>query len=354
LAEATEASFIAELRVTAPNSTLDDDPPPLTKPTDLGFGSVVAQAVRGRFLNRDGKPNSKKYGLGAQRLARFYLASLDASWTTFFAWMMGVLLLMNGCFALAYMSLGTGALRGTEGMGITDPFLQAFTYSVGVFTTTGTGMVQAYGTTANWLSNLVSFVGPVTLVVAFGLLIARLTRPRMRIGFSESAIIAPYEGGRALMFRIVNLQPGELSDVQARVSLVRFEDFGGKTRERNFHQLALERNSVEFFTLHWTVVHPITADSPLAGVTPESLADSQAEFLIFVNALEETFSTRVSIRASYVWEELRWDVKFASIFANGPDGVIAIDVERLSRTERLEEGATRNPAPLERGLAAKS
>ena len=100
------------------------------------------------------------------------------------------------------------------------------------------------------------------------------------------------------MFRIVNLQPGELSDVQARVNLVRFEDFGG-SRERNFHALALERNSVEFFTLHWTVVHPITADSPLAGVTPESLADSQAEFLIFINALEETFSTRVSTRASY-------------------------------------------------------
>jgi inward rectifier potassium channel len=99
------------------------------------------------------------------------------------------------------------------------------------------------------------------------------------------------------------------------------------------------------------VVHPITADSPLAGVTPESLADSQAEFLIFVNALEETFSTRVSTRASYVWDEIRWDVKFASIFANGPDGVIAIDVERLSRTERLEEGATRTPAPLERGVA---
>jgi inward rectifier potassium channel len=350
LACAPNADLFSTTRVTAPNSTLDDDPPPLTKPTDLGFGSVVAQAVRGRFLNRDGKPNSKKYGLGAQRLARFYLASLDASWTSFFLWMMGVLLLMNGCFALAYLALGDGALRGMEQMGIADPFLQAFTYSVGVFTTTGTGLMHAYGATANWLTNLESFLGPVTLVIAFGLLIARLTRPRMRIGFSESAIIAPYEGGRALMFRIVNLQPGELSDVQARVNLVRFEDFGG-SRERNFHSLALERNSVEFFTLHWTVVHPITADSPLAGLTPESLADSQAEFLIFINALEETFSTRVSTRASYVWDEIRWDVKFASIFANGPDGIIAIDVERLSRTERLEEGATRTPAPLERGVA---
>src|SRR5450432_2070609 len=344
---------LRELRVTSPNEPEDDDPPPLNQPADLGFGSVVAQAVRGRFLNRDGRPNSKKYGLGAQRLARFYLASLEATWTVFFLWMLGALLLLNGIFALAYISLGDSALRGTEVMGMTDPFLQAFTYSIGIFTTTGTGEIHAYGTTANWLANLESFVGPVTLVIAFGLLIARLTRPRMRIAFSESAIIAPYQGGRGFMFRIVNLQPGELSDVQARVSMARFEGEGAD-RQRRFHQLALERNAVEFFTLHWTVVHPITEDSPLAGVTPESLADSQAEFLIFVSALEETFSTRVSTRASYVWDELRWDVKFASIFANGPDGVIAIDVERLSRTERLDEGATRTPAALERAVAPKS
>lgn len=315
-------------------------------PSDLGFGRVVAQAVRGRFLGRDGRPNSKKYGLGPQRTDRLYLAALEAGWPAFLGWLMGILLLMNGCFALAYLALGDGSLRGTELLGLDDPFLRAFTYSVGIFTTTGSGVTYAFGPTANWLANLESFIGPITLVVSFGLLIARLTRPRMRLAFSESAVVAPYEGGRGLMFRMVNLQPGELSDVQARVTLVRFEELDG-VRERTFHQLALERSSVEFFTLHWTVVHPITADSPLAGVTPESLADSQAELLVSVRALEETFSTRVSARSSYLWDEVRWDVKFASIFANGPDGVIAIDVERLSRTERLAEDATRQPAALE-------
>jgi hypothetical protein len=57
---------------------------------------------------------------------------------------------------------------------------------------------------------------------------------------------------------------------------------------------------------------------------------------------------------SYIWDEVRWDVKFASIFANGPDGVIAIDVERLSRTERLDEGATRTPAASELQTASAS
>jgi len=249
--------------------------------------------------------------------------------------------------ALTYLAIGDGTLRGAEGLGLDDPFLRAFSFSVGVFTTTGTGPMYVHGATAHWLVNFESFAGPITLVLAFGLLIARLTRPRMRLAFSESAVIAPYEGGRGFMFRMVNIQPSELSDVQVRVNLARFEDFDG-SRERNFHELALERNSVEFFTLHWTVVHPITADSPLAGVTPESLAASQAEFLISVSALDETFSTRVTARSSYLWDELRWDVKFASIFANGPDGMIAIDVERLSRTERLDDGATRNPAALER------
>jgi len=331
-----------------------DDRPQTTPPpdSDLGFGRLVVQTVRGRFINRDGEPNSKKYGLGAQRLARFYLRALDASWPSFFAWMLGSLLLLAGTFALAYLALGDGALRGAEGLGLDDPFLRAFTFSVGIFTTTGT-VVHAYGSTANWLANIESFIGPIAFVIAFGLMIARLTRPRMRLGFSDSAIIAPYEGGRGLMFRMVNLQPGEVSDVRVHVNLTWYEEIDG-VRERNFHELALERDSVELFTLHWTVVHPITADSPLAGVTPERLAAAHAEIIVIVSALEQTFSTRVSARTSYLWDEIRWDVKFASIFANGPDGTIAIDVERLSRTERLEEGATQIPAPMEQKSATSN
>jgi inward rectifier potassium channel len=337
-------------------TTQNTDDRPQTTPappdSDLGFGRLVVQTVRGRFINRDGEPNSKKYGLGAQRLARFYLRALDASWPSFFAWMLGSLLLLAGTFALAYLALGDGALRGAEGLGLDDPFLRAFTFSVGIFTTTGT-VVHAYGSTANWLANIESFIGPIAFVIAFGLMIARLTRPRMRLGFSDSAIIAPYEGGRGLMFRMVNLQPGEVSDVRVHVNLTWYEEIDG-VRERNFHELALERDSVELFTLHWTVVHPITADSPLAGVTPERLAAAHAEIIVIVSALEQTFSTRVSARTSYLWDEIRWDVKFASIFANGPDGTIAIDVERLSRTERLEEGATQIPAPMEQKSATSN
>ena len=148
------------------------------------------------------------------------------------------------------------------------------------------------------------------------------------------------------MFRFVNAQPAELTDVQVRVSVVLFEEINGK-RQRNFYPLALERNSVDLFTLHLTVVHPITADSPLRGATPESLRAAQAELLVLINAHEETFSTRVTARASYFGDEIRWDAKFANVFATSTDAVVAIDVERLDRLDRLEPGSTSVPAAIE-------
>jgi inward rectifier potassium channel len=338
---------------TVSQPTIDDrDAPPPPAParefTDLGFGSVVAQQVRGRFLTRDGQPTSRKYGLGAQRIERFYLHALATPLPAFLAWALGALLLLNGFFTLAYLALGDGALRGGDVLGLSDPFLRAFSFSVGVFTTTGTGPMHAYGPTAHWLVVFESFVGPFVLVATGGLLIARLTRPRMRLRFSESAVVAPYEGGRGLMFRIVNVQPAELTDVQMRVSVSMYEQVDGR-RERRFHPLALERSSVDLFTLHWTVVHPITADSPLRGMTPDRLREAQAELLILVSAHEETFSTRTTARASYWWDEVRWDARFASIFASSTDGALAIDVERLDRLERLDPGATSVPASGEGG-----
>jgi len=322
---------------------------PEAEPHDLGFGRLVSQTVRGRFLSRDGTPNSHKYGLGAQRAQRFYQTALSAGWPAFLGWSLGTLLLVNGMFAVAYLALGTQGLGGEYPSGVTDPFLRAFTFSVGVFTTTGMGALYPISTTAHWLVVLESLAGPLMFIAIGGLLIARMTRPRIRLRFSESAVIAPYDGGRGLMFRFVNVQPGELSDVKVRVNLARFEDIGGQ-REREFHQLALERSTVEYFPLHWTVVHPITADSPLRGVTPEQFAAAQPELFVHVSAHEDTFSTQVTSRTSYVAEDFRWDVKFSSIFVSAADGVIAIDVDRLSRLDRLAEGTTSVPAPGELGV----
>lgn len=314
---------------------------------DLGFGRVVTERVKGRFLNQDGTPNSRKYGMGRQTWAKLYLRALSASWPEFLAWVVGLALLIAGVFAIGYRSLGDAAMVGTDRLGLSDPFFGAFTYSVGILTGVGAGTVTAVGSTAQWLTIFESIGGLVGLAVGGGLTLARLSRPRPHIRFSRRAVVAPYRGGRGLMFRLANGEPGELSDASVSLSLAWYELVNG-TRERRFHQLSLERTRVEFFNLHWTVVHPIDASSPLAGVTPEELREGKAEFLILATAHEETFSTRVIARTSYLYDEVVWDAKFADMFVDAPDGVITIDLDRLDRVDRLSEGTTRTPAAAER------
>jgi inward rectifier potassium channel len=318
-----------------------DDKHSLTQTDDdLGFGKFVSQQYRGRFMTRDGQSTGRKLGLGAQRTERLYLQALRTPWTHFLVWLVGLVLFVNGVFAIAYGALGPGAIAGSDGMGLDDPFLRAFVFSMGIFTTTGADGLHAVGPTAHLLTVTEALLGPLTGIIACGLIIARLTRPRAQIRFSESAVIAPYEGGRGLMFRIVNELPGELTNITASVNLSWWETFDG-TRERNYHQLELERADVAFFPLHWTVVHPITDRSPLRGVTPERLRAGEAEILILITAHEETFSTQVTVRSSYTWDEVSWDATFANIFVTGETAGVTIDVERLSRLERLAEGSTR-------------
>lgn len=307
---------------------------------ELGFGRVAAQDWRGRFVNPDGRPNGRKLGLGNQRAERLFLHVLHASWTDVILWLVGGILLLNGIFALAYRALGDAALVGGESLGINDPFLRAFIYSVSVFTTTGIPGLHVVGPTAHLLVVAESLLGPLLAFGIAALIIARVMRPRAQLRFSESAIVAPYDGGRGLMFRMVNELPGELTNVRANVFLSWWELFDG-VRERNYRRLDLELDNVAFFPLHWTVVHPLTPESPLRGVTPQRMSEGQAEILILITAHEETFSTEVSARKSYTWDEITWDAKFANIFTASADDGRTIDVERLSRLERLPEGTTR-------------
>ena len=151
---------------------------PLNPDADLGFGRVVLQQSRGRFLTRDGRMNARKFGLGAQRAEKLYVQALSESWLAFFAWLIGGVLLLNGVLAIAYRSLGPQAIVGTEALGLDDPFLRAFVFSVGVFTTSGTGSMHAVGSTAHLLVVFESLLGPMIALIAAGLIIARLTRPR--------------------------------------------------------------------------------------------------------------------------------------------------------------------------------
>ncbi len=164
-----------------------------------------------------------------------------------------------------------------------------------------------------------------------GLLYGRFSRPSARILFSANAIIAPYQGGRALMFRAVNVRPNAIMDLSATVLLMAVGEDGD--RKRSYIPLDLERPSVFFFPLTWTVVHPIDRKSPLYGRTASQLAAQSAEVLVLIKGFDDTFSQVVHARTSYRHDEILWGRRFVRAFNTDQKGDLVLDVNGVHDTE---------------------
>jgi inward rectifier potassium channel len=302
---------------------------------DLGFGSVVARESRLRLLNRDGSFNAIRAGQSLAARLSPYQSLLTMSWPAFLGLFGTAYFFINSFFAGVYVALGTGALIA-PGLSFANRFLEAFFFSVETFGTIGYGNIVPIGTAANFAVVAESIVSILTIALSTGIIFARFSRPVPRIRFSQRAVVAPYRGGTALMFRIVNERRSELVNVEANVTFSRFETVDG-VRRRTFSELALERQKVIFFSLAWTIVHPIDATSPLFGLSYQELIDSSAEVLVMLTAVDEVFSQQVHTRSSYVAAEILWGAKFTNVFIKPtPNGRVRIDMRLLDRCERAE------------------
>ena len=300
---------------------------------DLGLGSVVAQRSRERFLNKDGSFNVVRRGLPFLESLSPYHVLLTMSWTRFHAVLLGSYLLANAAFALAFLACGPAALEGVQNLG--TGFARAFFFSVETFSTIGFGNITPVGLLANVVMTAEALVGLLWVAMATGLLFARFSRPTAKILFSRSAVVAPYRGITALMFRVANGRTNQLIDLQARVMLGHFVTENGRM-VRKFDNLTLERAEVMFFPLSWTVVHPIDETSPLWGLDADGVRAADAELLILLSGIDETFSQTVHTRTSYKPDELVWNARFVGIFDSPKEGEhLAIDLRRLSEIEPL-------------------
>jgi inward rectifier potassium channel len=303
---------------------------------DLGFGSVVARESRERLLNPDGSFNVARRGLGFWAALNPYHTLLTMSWPKF----LGVVALFytaaNIVFAIAFLLCGREALSNPPEVGLGNSFLRAFFFSVDTLATIGYGNISPSGVAAHTVVTVEALVGILGTALITGLVFARFSRPRAQIIFSRRAVIAPYRGTTAFMFRIVNGRSNEIVELGCKVLLARFEEENGQSIRR-FYPLELERARVVFFPLSWTVVHPIDESSPLYGLTDEDLRHSSAEFLILLSGMDETFSQTVHTRSSYAADEIIWNARFANVF-NRRTGRerLTVDVRRLHDIERVE------------------
>jgi inward rectifier potassium channel len=290
-----------------------------------------------RIINPDGRFNVRRRGT-TWRDVHPYLFMINAPWPVFAAVIFAGYVVANVVFGFVYLEVGVEHLQGADTSSPLGRFLSAFFFSAQTFTTVGYGRISPDGFLANAVASVQALLGLMAFAIATGLLFGRFSRPVARLAFSKKMVVAPYQAGTSLQFRVANRRSNNLMELEARMLLSSVEpsDHG---LVRKYKPLTLERASVQFLPLTWTVVHPIDESSPLYDLTAEDLARQQVEFLILIKAFDDTFFQTVHVRHSYRHEEVVWGARFVPAFEADSQGEMVLDLKRLSEIVPSENSA---------------
>lgn len=298
---------------------------------DPGIGEKFSRRTR-RAINHDGTFNVRRRGGPHRHDPYQWLIQMD--WWPFIGLVVVFFTVLNVAFALAFMALGLEDLPGVAAPhdGLQD-FLSALFFSIQTFTSVGYGHVYPGTNATGFLSSVEALVGVLTFALATGLLYGRFSRPTARIHFSNTAIISRRaDGTPCLQFRIANQRNNILINLEARVLLKTTDP---ATNDQRYAFLPLERDAISFFPLSWTIVHDITPDSPLHGLTAADYERLDVEIIIQLKAYDDTFAQDVHSRNSYTHDEIEWHRRFIRAYEVGEDGIAVVDLDMVHQTEAL-------------------
>ncbi len=294
-----------------------------------GFGTNASD-YGGRFINKDGTPNIEKRGVGFLERISWYHTMLTLRGWKFFLILFSFYILINFLFACIYYFVGVENLNGITSQSEWGKFGSAYFFSAQTFTTVGYGHISPQGFLTSSIAATEALVGLLSFAIATGLFYGRFSKPTAYLKFSDNAIIAPYKDTIALMFRVAPYKNNSLTDVEAKVTLGMVVEENEKKANR-FFPLELEFARANALSLNWTIVHPITENSPLYNFTPEDYANANGEIVVFIKAFDDMFSNTVVDRSSYTLNEVVVGVKFVPMYHRNSAGKkTVLDLEKLN------------------------
>ncbi len=265
------------------------------------------------------------------RIDDLYLKLLAAPWRWTIGLIVVFLLGQNFLFAIAYWL--SGGIDGTTTL--TNDFARAFFFSVETLGTIGYGTMYPTNMLAHVLVTIESITGILSIALITGVIFAKFSRIRARVLFSRLVCISLVDGVPTLMLRVANERGNYIADATITVTVLRV----GQTREGHtlarMQDLRLTRDRSPAFTRTWLVMHPITVDSPLYGMTPESLAAARGELIVAFGGVDNVSNQGIHVVDSYLDDEILWGHRFVDMMIMGPSGRGAVDMTKFHMSEEL-------------------
>ena len=302
--------------------------------TNTGFGTNASN-YGGRFVTKSGNANVKKTGIGFLESISWYHTMLNIPRWKFLIIIVLFYFLVNLVFASIYYLVGVEHLNGINATSALEKFGQAFFFSIQTFTTVGYGHISPSGFLTSFVAAVEALFGLLSFAIATGLFYGRFSKPKAHLLFSHNALIAPFGNGTALMLRVTPYKNTSFTDAEAKVTLGMIVEENGKLVNK-FYTLDLEMAKVNSLTLSWTLVHPITENSPLYNLTKEDFANTDGEIIVFVKVFDDMYSTNVVKRTSYAFSEIVCGAKFVPMFSKSVDEAKTIlHIDKLNIFEKI-------------------
>jgi inward rectifier potassium channel len=303
------------------------------KEENTGFSNKVNRA--GRLVRADGAFAVERTGADWRQFNPYH-ALVNQSWSGFFVVIFVFYTIINLIFTLLYLLVGVEHLSSNgEYFPFWKDFFHAFFFSIQTFTTIGYGSMAPLTLPTSIISSIEALAGIMSAALMSGLFFARFSRPVSSIIFSKSAIVAPYEGGTALMFRCANRSNSNMSKLSVKATLAYIITMPDGQEKRDYDTLELETSQVEMLPLNWTIVHPLTENSPLWQKTEAEYADMNVEILVTMAAHDDTFAQVVYSRHSYRWDEIKFAYKFQLMYHTRTDGITILDLAKIDAMEKV-------------------
>jgi len=300
------------------------------------------RAPVGRIVPRAGAPGDgvERRGLEpTSPFTDFYHLLIQTSWPRLFAFFVATYLVVNSGFAALYLAGGDCISNAEPGS-----FRDAFFFSVQTMATIGYGVLAPKTSWAHTLVTIEALTGMLGIAMSTGLMFAKFARTRARVMFSNVAVISTRNGVPTLVLRVANQRKSTVAEAQLRLTIVRWEQTAEGELMRRFHDLDLARSSTPVFVLSWTVMHTIDAKSPLAGVTPESLAYDMVEVVASFSGVDEVSGQTVHARFSWTPEDIKFNARLLDIFVRPVDGSQGhVDFRRFHDWEAEPEAKRATP-----------
>ena len=275
-----------------------------------------------RFAGR--RINYTITGVRQLQITDAYHFLLSISWLSLLALAFAGFIVINLAFAGLYL-LGGETIAGAE----PGSLLEAFSFSVQTFSTIGYGALTPKTPYAHFLVTIESFAGLVAVAIGTGIVFANFSRASASVAFSRSMVIHERNGVPTLQFRIANERQNEMYGARFEAYVTLEETTAEGQQLRRSHMLALERDYVPLYMMTWTCMHRLDENSPLFGVTPETIRERFQMLIVHFRASDGVLLQTVRASHLYLPEDVHFDTGFADIIERREDGTMVLHHERL-------------------------